>query len=174
MRGTQLARAFGFSLLALWLIACASDRLSGGVYDNGVVRYRAEKPPAEWKPVDVDNADLAWHNPTLGAAILMNTHCEGVEDAPLEALTQHLTIGMTEREILAQRKFMHSGREALETEMTAKLDGVQRHMELLVIKKDGCVYDIVLDAPPDRFPAARAQYERLRDSFSIERRPGRN
>ena len=58
------------------------------------------------------------------------------------------------------------GREALRTVARAKLDGVPRELELVVLKKDGCVYDFALVAPPGRpFTDAQATFRAMLDSF---------
>jgi hypothetical protein len=103
----------------------------------------------------------------------VNSHCEGVKDAPLEALTGDLMMGMTEKEILSQNRLPWSRREALETIATAKLDGVPRKLGLFVLKKDNCVYDIVLDASPHTFDSAWKAYTRVRDGFDVDARRDR-
>jgi hypothetical protein len=45
--------------------------------------------------------------------------------------------------------------------MRAKLDGVPMQYDIYVMKKDGCVYDLVYVAPPARFTAGAADFERF-------------
>jgi hypothetical protein len=101
-------------------------QLRGGVYESSDVRYRIKSPEGDWRRVSVASADVAWIHDELGASLLVNSHCRGVQDAPLEALAGHLLIGFTERALLAERKLELSRREALEREVQAKLDGVPR------------------------------------------------
>ncbi len=173
MRQT-LRNGLGFVLLVGGLVSvgCGGHR-QGDTFDNGKVRYRAPDPGPGWSEVVVDNADVAWFDDAHAAALLLNSHCEGVDDAPLQALTNHLVMGMTDRAVVRQETIMLSGREAMETEMTAKLDGVPRHMAMLVLKKDGCVYDLVLAAPPQHFDTVRAGYRNVKARFDVEARPGR-
>jgi len=63
---------------------------------------------------------------------------------PLRALVQHLFLQFTDRVQLSERPFKLDGRDALEVEMNASLDGVPRHFLVTVLKKDGCVYDFIL------------------------------
>jgi hypothetical protein len=124
--------------------------------------------------VKIETADLAWYHDPTGATLLANSHCEGVDDAPLEALTQHLLMGTTERQILSQEKKPFSGREAMDTHAQAKLDGVLTTMRLFVLKKDGCVYDLVLTSPPDTFDNADRVFSRVLENFEVESRPNRD
>jgi hypothetical protein len=160
--------------LAVAISACGSPRLANGVYKDPDVHYRVGAPGAGWSEIVVDNANAAWFHDGAKASLMVSSHCKGVDDAPLEALTRHLTIGMTEVEILSETRTMLSRREALETEILAKLDGVPRRQVILVLKKDACVYDIVLDASPATFDTARAGYDAVKSGFTVESRPGRS
>lgn len=136
-------------------------------FENSHVGYDVKPPGEGWIEVKLDGADITWHNPKLAAGLLVNSHCEGVQDSPLEGLTGELLMGTTEREILEQTRGPASGREALETVATVKLDGVPRKRMLWVLKKDGCVYDIVYDAAPESFDDGVAAYRRVRDSVIV-------
>lgn len=163
------------ALLAASSIGCGgpSGHFESGVYEDDRVRYRAGTPGAGWERVLLEQGDVSWvHGPT-SAALLVNSHCEGVQDSPLESLTGDLMMGMTEREILSQKRVPWSRREALETVAQAKLDGVPRKLALFVMKKDGCVYDIVLSAPVSGFDAALPGYEALKAEFDVGPRKDR-
>lgn len=136
-------------------------------FEDDKVSYDIGLPGEGWKPLQLDRADVAWHHPGLGAGLLVNSACEGVQDSPLIGLTNELLIGTTEREILEQNLVPWSKREALESIVTGKLDGVPRKRALFVLKKDGCVYDIVYDAPPASFEDGLAAYRRVRDGFNV-------
>lgn len=173
---TALARALLTLALvvAALLVACTTrGQLEGGRFRDEAVDYEVGAPGPGWKEIAVRKANAAWYNDELGASLLVNSHCEGIGDAPLEGLTNDLMMGMTERQILSQQKRPWSRREALESVASAKLDGVPRKLAIFVLKKDWCVYDIVLDAPPERFDAALAGYDRVRDGFDVDARPGR-
>ena len=53
--------------------------------------------------------------------------------------------------------------------VNARLDGVPRSLELWVMKKDGCVYDLGFVAPPDRFEAGRAAFDTFARGFHTQR-----
>ncbi|MFZ9887233.1 MAG: hypothetical protein ACO3JL_07005 [Myxococcota bacterium] len=164
-------------LLLCWALSpalgCGRTSLDRGVFRNDQVHYRITEPATPWRQVRVQTADATWLHDDLSASLLVNSHCEGVQDAPLSSLANELLIGFTERVVLQETRFELSRREALERELTARLDGVPRQLKVLVIKKDGCVYDVVLSSPPEHFAAATAGYEALRAGFEIFSRPGR-
>ena len=153
--------------------ACGGARYAGGVYRDADARYAVAPPGAGWTRVEAagDN-DLAWREPALGAVVQTNARCTPDLDIPLEALTAHLLIGWTEREDRQEERIPFDGREALRTELRAKLDGVERGLVFVVMKKDGCVYDFALVAPPSRLAEARAAFDEVLGSFTTQpRRP---
>jgi hypothetical protein len=156
---------------ALAFAACSTPTVENGTFKSDDVNYQIPEPGAGWQSLSLPTANGAWHNDALHASLLVNSHCAGVADSPLEGLTSDLLMGMTDREVLSQQKLATSKREALETVATAKLDGVPRKLMLFVLKKDSCVYDLVLDADPDQFDAARTAYVKMRDGFDVAARP---
>ena len=89
----------------------------------------------------------------------------GGYNGPLLALTQHLFISFTEREILEQTIVPMDGREAMHTVMRAKLDGVPKVFDVYVLKKDGCVYDLVGIWAVGKYEPHRAAFESFASGF---------
>lgn len=158
--------------IAAWIAGCgAHAHYQNGVYE-GDTRFRVDPPGEPFRRVDVEDAnDLAWAGEG-GVVIQVNGSCDPDLDIPLAALTNHLLIGFTEREFVEEQSLHEmDGREALHTHVRAKLDGVPRELYLVVTKKDECVYDFALVAPPGaRFDAARATFDRMLASFASETR----
>ena len=141
--------------------------LQGDTYTDAEARYRIGRPGEGWQALDVEGQnDLAWSHADLAAVIQVNASCDPDLDIPLPVLTNHLLIGFTEREIRSEERVPLDAREALRTHVVAKLDGVPREMVLTVLKKNGCVYDFALVAPPgSRFERARQAYEAMIGGF---------
>jgi hypothetical protein len=130
----------------LWLFCafgCGASGLEGRVYHGDETSFCVGTIPSTWKSLDVSGDDaLAVRDPNTGTVITVSARCgRDGDDVPLEALTKHLFIQFTDRQTTLERKFELNGREALRTELTAKLDGVKRRFRVVVLKKDGCVYD---------------------------------
>lgn len=156
---------------ALFLGACGGGgALRGDVYGDEEARYRVGPLGSGWQALDVAGQnDLAYHDPDLGAIVQVNATCDPDSDVPLTALTNHLLIGFTERDIREQRLFPLDGREALRTHVIAKLDGVPRELLFVVMKKDDCVYDFALITPPGSpFERAVPDFERFVGGFTTE------
>lgn len=152
------------------LLGCGARGLRDDVYRDDEARYRIGPLGSGWTPLDVERQnDLAFRHRDLGAIVQVNATCDPGNDVPLAALTNHLLIGFTQRDIRAQELVPMDGREALRTHVVASLDGVARELLLYVLKKDDCVYDFALIAPPGTaFSRARMDFERFVGGFTTE------
>ena len=151
---------------ALPVGGCASSGFDGHVYHDDDVRFRVGPVPSGWHPIDVDGARLAFRDDAANASVAVNGRCQvDGDDVPLASLTQHLFLEFTERTQTSQTTVSLDGREALRTEVTAALDGVKKQYLVYVLKKDGCVYDLMyIAAEPDA--GARAEFERFVQGFA--------
>ncbi|PTL84776.1 hypothetical protein DAT35_06860 [Vitiosangium sp. GDMCC 1.1324] len=144
-------------------------RFEDHVLSKPGVRYRVGALPPVWERVKLSNNDLAWYTEDTGHALSVNATCQERKDAPLDVLTRHLLIGFTERQEVAHQTVVLDEREALRSHYQAKLDGVPVELLLLVMKKDGCVYDFTYVAPLGRFEDRVADFESLVGGFHSER-----
>jgi hypothetical protein len=147
------------------LASCGGQAFDGRVYRNDDMAFRVGPVPPSWHAVDVDGALVAYRDETNAATVALSGRCglDG-DDVPLSALTHHLFLQFTEREIHSQKLTELDGREALRTELTAKLDGVPLHYLVYVLKKDGCVYDFMHIGGSDA--AGVASFERFVQGFA--------
>jgi hypothetical protein len=155
-------------LFAVPLSGCGGSSFAQGVYDDGTVRYRVGSIGSDWERVQVDENDLAWTHGSLGT-ISVNSTCSEYEDVPEQALMNHLLFGMRERKFQVEETVTLDGRGALHTVVELELDGVPLTLEILVLKKDGCVYDLSLIASRASFQQARPVFASLVRGFAVLR-----
>jgi hypothetical protein len=172
-----MARLCGWAVLSLALAvtfpgllgACAAAAFDGAtVHGASGVAYRIGDVPNGWRRIEIANADLAFRDDAHEASILVNGRCTGRDsDAPLAVLVRHLMMGTTEERPLDDdpKPFALDGREALQRLLEAKLDGVVMRYDVYVLKKDGCVYDMVFLAPPEHFSAGRPAFDEFVRAF---------
>jgi hypothetical protein len=140
------ATALGLSLACFVgsIFACSPSHFDGQVFRKGDVSFRLQHLPPTWRRIEIDDTALAFRDDENAATVAINGRCgKDAEDVPLQSLTQHLFLQFTERQLTEQEVLPLDGREALRTEMAAKLDGVQKYFHVVVLKKDGCVYDFL-------------------------------
>ncbi|MDB5220788.1 MAG: hypothetical protein JWO86_8715 [Myxococcaceae bacterium] len=160
-----------FAILALLaaLVGCggaARRSFDGTTYRDGPVAFRIGPVPSSWRVVEVNDGSLAYRDETHGASILVNARCHRPDEGtPLLALTNHLLIGSTAREVVAQETEPFDGREALHTKMRAKWDGVPIAFDIYVTKKDGCIYDFVYMGDPSAYDEGARDFETFVHGF---------
>jgi len=162
-------------LLASHLGLCGCrPSFDGRVYHGEGFAFRITTPPEGWRQVQASDAAITFRNDAHRGAIMVNGRCglDG-DDVPLIALTNHLFLEFTDRDIESQHVVPFDGREAMHTVLDAKLDGVAMRYDVWVLKKDGCVYDLLYFAPPGDFASGRDDFLALVRGFATVSDDGR-
>ncbi len=125
-------------------LGCGSASFDGRSYSSAEVAFHVGPVPAGWRIIEVDEALVAFRNDAARATVMVNGRCgRDADDVPLGALTRHLFLQFTGKNVMSEATVKLDGREALRTEISAALDGVKKHYVAYVLKKNGCVYDLV-------------------------------
>ncbi len=152
--------------------ACAGGwRGQGDTYfkaDTDEATYRVGNPGGDWNPVKEKGSQVAWSHRSWPALIQVQAQCDRHGDSSLEQFTDHLHIDFREWKIESQKPETFLGREALRTVVTASLDGgYSMKLELLVVKKNGCLIDLHLMAAPSAFEQARPAFAQVVAGFQF-------
>lgn len=160
------AAAVSFAL-ASTLAGCASGgRFEHGVYRDHRIAYRVGPLPPEWARARARRGDVAFTH-TGGGTIYTESECgAAAEDVPLPVLTNHLFFDVVIVDELSREALTLDGRAALRTRIIGELDGVPVALDAVVLKKDGCVYDLVLVAGADRLDARARDFEAFFTGFA--------
>ncbi|MFP2898138.1 hypothetical protein [Corallococcus sp. 4LFB] len=158
-------------VLSALLAGCHRATFEDSVLQKSDVKYRVGPlSNTVWERRGFDDNDLAFvERGGTGRVIATNSTCKDHDDPSLQVLTKHLLMGFTERQDLGQRTFTLDGREALRSRYVAKLDGVPIQLELVVVKKDNCVFDFSYVAPVGTADARMADFEGVFQGFHAER-----
>ncbi len=141
-RFRTLSRALALSFL---LTSSCGPSFDGRVYHGGELSFTVGPIPDSWRPIQVDQTLLAYRDDPNAVTVAVNGRChKDGDDVPLPSLTHHLFLQFTDRQVQSQKQLEIAGRAALRTELVASLDGVPKHYVVVVLKKDGCVYDFML------------------------------
>ena len=158
-RGT-IPAALGAALLAWSLASCAPGRVVDGAYVNRSAGFRVPVPAAPWAPVSLPDVDIAFQHPGTAATIAVFSECDGAARGPLRVLARRLLFGLRS-EVVEQSPVALDGAEALRTVARGTLDSRPVVVESLVVRRGGCVYDMVLTAAPGDYPVLRPDFDRL-------------
>ncbi|NNB87994.1 hypothetical protein HJC10_19165 [Corallococcus exiguus] len=158
-------------VLSALLAGCHRATFEDSVLRKSDVKYRVGPLSNDvWERRGFADNDLAFvERGDTGRVIATNSTCRDHDDPSLQVLTKHLLMGFTERQDLGQRTFTLDDREALRSRYVAKLDGVPVSLELVVVKKDNCVFDFSYVAPVGAADARMADFESLFQGFRAER-----
>lgn len=152
-------------------LGCASQSFNGRVFRNDDLAFALDRPPSGWRSIEVSDALIAYRDDDARATVAINARCgKDGDDVPLESLTHHLFIYFTDRRLMDQRRVPMDGREALRTEMLAKLDGVDKAFVVYVLKKNRCVYDFLYISEPATVRRGALRFDQYVSSFRTLRR----
>jgi len=131
--------------LAFGLAACAGARFEGDVYSDSQTAYRIGPLGPDWSRFHLSGSNLAFEH-RAGGSILVNSSCEGIKDVPLDVLVNQSLFGVQNKREAGRETFTLDGRAALRDRLSGTLDGVPVDLDLVVLKKDDCTYDLELVA----------------------------
>lgn len=158
-RGT---RALALVLLGAVLARCT---LLGGTSDTPKkARNTKLAAPAGWRETDRGDSDEAYQLPS-GSIATMNSDCSRESRAPLDILMKQLLFGLRNVKTLRAEPLTVAGGEALRHSVTATNEGVPFHLELVVVKKQGCIFDFSLVNPKAMTEAEIGQFLSFVKSF---------
>lgn len=149
--------------VAVSLASCGKTAVTGKVLD-----FSHGPLPAEWKKTEVAGLAVAYYHSGYGATAGVAPACEGISDTTLESLAQQELIGLEQREMLEEKRVTVDGREAVEWVVKGSVDGVEMRVNLVVFRKDGCVYDLNLVSRPETFSQARTDFQAFVAGFALK------
>ncbi len=103
-----------------------------------------QAPDAPYRQIKGSPADGAWQNPENGNSISYLSTCNEESDPSLEVATEEMISAFGETKQLSQKKLEFDGRDALDTEAEARVEGVPTKIRALVFKKNACLYTLSL------------------------------
>ena len=126
----------------------------------------------EWKSITLEDGAAGFFNATTGSVILGYASCrDDAEATPLSSLTAHLLVGYSDRRERSSELIAFAQREALRSVIDAKLDGVPVVLDLYVLKRDGCIFDLCFVARPASYDAGLPDFRRFVEGFHQLPRP---
>ncbi len=134
-------------------------------FEGGEVDYELGGLPDHWEPEEVEAGDAFFFTPQYGATVATRSICNRYTDSPLSRLARDLLGGVTERKILREETLPFAGREAFDLVADGKIDGVPVRVWVRVLKKNRCIFDFTLVAPPGTFEAAQADFQGFLNGF---------
>jgi len=128
--------------------------------------YRVGELPRGWDRLSTRARTISWYNESYLCSISTDAYCgRSVDNRSLDSLGGELITALSDRKFTEERKFMLGEREAMRQRVEGTLEGVASRVDLVVVRKDGCVFDFYLvsqGAPP---PEAIEDFESFFGGF---------
>lgn len=153
--------------ITIWPFGCASTNAKNNVVKKSSAVFGVDPLPDTWRKKSFRGADLFFEHENRPATIFLHAECERVSDSPPEALLSQMLVGMGKYEIVLQKRMDLGEREALIAEVNVNLDGVFQFLKVMIVRKNRCVFDAVLNAK-QRSDEVIKDFDRMVMSFWAE------
>lgn len=144
---------------------CVSVKLAGtsdAKRATGVTYREPSKPFVSESSTDVD---AAWKNPRNGNVISFLSDCKDPSDPPLDNVVAGVLAGLNELNIESRETVTQQGREGRRVTAHGKVDGVASSIELLVYKRNQCIYVLTYVGVKSSFPENRGEFAKFIQGF---------
>ncbi len=170
MRGFLMHVRFCLLAVGILLTACAAGQIRDHTYINEAKGYRALLPSEAWNVEMGKEADLVLRHRSGQAGIVVNAICDHTQqDRPVEIEMRRLFFGIRGKEILRQERHTKNSGEAVEVVLRGELGGRSLLFHGYTLKASGCVYDLVLFAPSEKYAEVNEEFEALFHRFQLLR-----
>jgi hypothetical protein len=126
---------------------------------------RFNELPAPFQREPLSDVDVAWKNRDNGNMISFLSECQDQSDPSLDGIVSSALEGLTDLRIEAKESPTIQGREARRVEASGKVDGVSTKIDLLVFKRDSCIYILTYGGVKTAFDANRQDFNRFVEGF---------
>jgi hypothetical protein len=138
-------------------------------YAGSTKFYRVGLLPEGWERIETRARTISFYSADLGASISTDAYCgRSVDDRSLASLGGDLITALEGRKVADEREFMLADRGALRQLVTGTVDGVPTDVDLVVVRKDGCVFDFYLVTQGGAPAGAVAAFEAFFGGFAYE------
>lgn len=158
----RLALALAISIPSL--AACVTVNIGGSKVERSK-GVRVTLPAAPYEEIENTRADGAWKNPSNGNSISYLSTCNDPADPSLETATTELFSDLKNLVIKRQATTEFNGREALDSEVEGKIEGILTRVRSVVFKKNGCLYTLSHVGVAKTFDEDKSKFDQFLAGF---------
>ena len=154
-----------FSLLSCYFLAsCISVSIpSSKLVKASDVTY--QQPSEPFITSEHDSLDSLWSNPRNGNSISYLSDCQSKNDPPLKTITMGIIRDLGRREMIESKLIPYNQREGLHSKYSGSVDGVPTIVELIVLKKNSCIYVLTYVALKEAYTTNIGDFEKFYQGF---------
>lgn len=153
-----------FMFISLLHASCVSVNIgSTKVRKAEGVHY--SEPKAPFTQVSREEVDAAWRNSRTGNVISFLSDCQDPTDPPLDQIVKGVLSGLTNLDIKSNETLMVQGREGKRVLAQGRVDGVPSSIDLLVFKRNHCIYVLSYVGVDSAFEENRSEFNSFIKGF---------
>ncbi len=141
------------------LTGCVAGRTLDALYRDTAKGFQVELPRNGWQITEAPGTDLVLRDTRSAARMAVAANCPGTETGPLPALVRHLFFGFRQVKWLRQERILLNDVVGLDTVITGTWEGTSMQIRSVVIRRKGCLYDLLYVAPSSAFGARSADFD---------------
>lgn len=162
----QLYQLFFIICTLIALNSCVSVKLGENFQSSAKKNFTFTEPNQPFVKVDLDQADEAWQSSKTGNNISIFTDCRP-NSSSLKSLRSSLFGGVEDLIVNEEKTLTFNNREALQSVITGKMEGVPVKINILIFKKNECVYNITYVALTERYEKEIPIFKKFLEGFKV-------
>ncbi|MFQ5804418.1 MAG: hypothetical protein ACE5JQ_16125 [Candidatus Methylomirabilales bacterium] len=157
----------GVVCIIVLMTGCATGRARGALYRDEGKGFQVQLPGNGWQVTESPGTDLALRDTRSAASMAVAVSCPEKETGPLPSLVRHLYFGLRQVKRLRQERIELDGALGLDTVITGSWDGTSVQIRSVVMRREGCLYDLLYVSPSNAFGSRSADFDGFVDSWQF-------
>ena len=112
-----------------------------------------------------ESLDAIWSNSTNGNSISYLSDCQTKNDPPLQSITIGIVNDLDKKKAVLSETIKYNQREALHSMYKGTVDGIPTIVELMVLKKNSCIYVLTFVALEDSYEKDKRNFTDFYNGF---------
>lgn len=144
-------------------------RPDGRVFLPDRTFYKVGVLPPNWMPMKTRARTISFYNPEYKSSISTDAFCgRSVGSQRIGSLGGEMVSALEGRTKISETKLELDGRGGVRQKVRGSLDGVDVLLDLVVVRKDECVFDFYAVTPPNPGEAVVSDFESFFSAFHYE------
>lgn len=154
-----------FLFLSLAVGGCVTVKMANDGTGKRAENVSYSEPKKPFEKEDRKEVDAAWKNPKNGNLLSYVSDCADPTDPSLEQITGGILTGLSDLKVNNEETQMVQGREGKRVYASGKVDGVPSEIDLLVFKRNHCIYILTYLGVKKSFSEDRQAFTRFIEGF---------
>ncbi len=154
------------AIFIVTLLGCVSVNVGGAkVVRSNEIRF--SEPTKPFREVKTSEQDKAWRNEKNGNTISFLSECNDPAEPSLEQIVDGITSDVDEAKKIERDQIEFNSRPAIHSMIDGKVDGISTRFELVVFKKDNCIFVLTYAAVSSDFASNQKDFNMFAKRFQV-------